>query len=49
VKYSSQLSYFPILRCFWHMEKNNSPVLNVSQTGNVFNSYSAWEDGTWDM
>ncbi len=49
VKYSSALSYFPIVRCFWHQEKGNKPILNVSQTGNVFNSELEWEKNTWDM
>lgn len=52
------VSRFPVIRCFWHIEdlesstsviKNNAKkVFNVSFTGNVFYSYSKWEDGTWD-
>ncbi len=49
VKYSSMLSYFPIVRCFWHQEKGNKPILNVSQNGNTFYSELEWEMNTWDM
>ncbi|MDD3118171.1 MAG: type II secretion system protein [Victivallales bacterium] len=49
VKYASTLSYFPIVRCFWHQEKKDKPVLNVSQNGNVFYSVTEWEKNTWDM
>ena len=52
------VSRFPVIRCFWHIDdledstsiiKNNAKkVFNVSFTGNVFYSYSKWEDGTWD-
>ncbi len=46
-KYSSFLSYFPTVRCFWHMKEGKKPVLNVSYNGNAFNSMMKWEDGTW--
>lgn len=46
-KYSSFLSYFPTIRCFWHMKDDKTPVLNVSYNGNAFNSFMKWEDGTW--
>lgn len=46
-KYSSFLSYFPTVRCFWHMKEDKRPVLNVSYNGNAFNSFMKWEDGTW--
>lgn len=36
-KYSSFLSHFPAIRCFWHMKDDNKPVLNVSYGGNTFN------------
>jgi len=48
-KFSSKLSYFPVVRCFWHLEKANQPVLNVSYNGNIFNSNLEWESGTWDL
>jgi len=48
-KFSSKLSYFPVVRCFWHLERANQPVLNVSYNGNVFNSNLEWESGTWDL
>ena len=47
MKYSSFLSHFPTIRCFWHMKDDNQPVLNVSYNGNAFNSMLKWEDGTW--
>ena len=46
-KYSSFLSHFPAIRCFWHMKDDNKPVLNVSYGGNTFNSLLQWELGTW--
>jgi len=46
-QYSSFLSNFPSVRCFWHMDKSNKPVLNASYTGNTFHSMMKWEDGTW--
>jgi len=48
-KFSSKLSYFPVLRCFWHIERANQPVVNVSYNGNTFYSNVEWESGTWDM
>ena len=42
-KYSSFLSHFPAIRCFWHMKDDNKPVLNVSYGGNTFKSLmSIW-------
>ncbi|MCI7643016.1 MAG: type II secretion system GspH family protein [Lentisphaeria bacterium] len=38
-------SQFPMVRCFWHMGKENQPVLNVSVEGSLFKSMMAWEDG----
>jgi prepilin-type N-terminal cleavage/methylation domain-containing protein len=47
-KYSSFLSNFPTIRCFWHMRNGESkPILNVSYNGNTFESKLKWEDGTW--
>lgn len=49
VKYSSILSFFPIVRCCWHGEdtKNYSPYLNVSYNGNCFYSDMEWEKAYW--
>ncbi|MBN2642420.1 MAG: type II secretion system protein [Victivallales bacterium] len=48
VKY--QLSYFPIIRCIWHVKENKyEPVLNLSVAGNVFKSNREWETGYWDF
>ncbi len=47
---------FPVLRCFWHINRlhkittignNEVPVLNVSYAGNFFLSKSEWEQGVW--
>ena len=46
-KYSSFLSYFPVVRCLWHVTDKQKPVLNVSYNGNTFNSMLQWENGTW--
>ncbi len=47
-RYSSFLSYFPVIRCLWHPKTGSTePVLNVSYNGNTFNSKLKWEDGTW--
>ncbi len=46
-RYSSFLSYFPTIRCFWHMKNDKQPVLNVSYNGNAFNSLMKWEEGSW--
>jgi len=46
-KYSSFLSNFPTIRCFWHLKGTDKPVLNVSYNGNAFNSMLMWENGTW--
>lgn len=43
------LSYFPILRCFWHLDKADRPCMNLSSSGNVFFSVLEWEQGYWDM
>lgn len=47
VNYQQWQSYFPLVRCFWHMLANNKPVLNVSIQGNVFRSNLEWETGVW--
>ncbi len=44
-KYST--SYFPTIRCFWHLTEADKPVYNVSVDGNIFNSLLEWETGTW--
>lgn len=45
---SSVLSYFPVLRCFWHLDiKTGKPIYNVSYTGNSFMSLPEWEKGVW--
>ncbi|MBS1369633.1 MAG: type II secretion system protein [Lentisphaeria bacterium] len=47
-KYSTFLSNFPVVRCFWHLKgSDDKPILNVSYNGNTFNSMLKWEDGTW--
>ena len=49
-RYSGLLTIFPIVRCFWHTsdnEKGDRPILNVSYSGNYFQSLKKWEDGTW--
>ncbi len=52
-------SLFPILRCFWHLNRIHEyspgnlipnsahPVLNISFDGNFFYSKGKWEDGVW--
>jgi prepilin-type N-terminal cleavage/methylation domain-containing protein len=49
VKYSAILSFFPVVRCCWHGEKqqNYSPYLNVSYNGNCFYSEMEWERAYW--
>lgn len=48
-KFSSMLSYFPTIRCFWHLEKANQPVMNISYNGNAFKSNVEWETNSWDL
>jgi len=47
---------FPVLRCFWHINRlekksvignDDLPVLNVSYAGNTFLSKAMWEQGVW--
>ena len=47
IRYSTILSFFPTLRCFWHLTDKNKPVQNVSYSGNTFFSPLKWEDGSW--
>ena len=49
IKYSSALSTFPVVRCSFHLNKptDNSPILNISYTGNTFYSFLEWETGSW--
>ncbi len=46
-KYQQWQSFFPLVRCFWHMPDNKKPALNVSIQGNVFRSNLEWETGVW--
>ena len=47
--YSKNLSFFPVVRCFWHLGKDNKPSINVSPAGNCFYSDLEWEKNTWKM
>lgn len=47
IKYSSILSFFPTVRCSWHMADKDKPVFNVSISGNTFYSRAMWEQGSW--
>lgn len=47
IKYSSALSTFPIIRCYWHQDRGQQPILNLSYNGNTFYSFLEWERGTW--
>ena len=49
IKYSGVLSTFPVVRCSFHLNKptDNSPILNISYSGNTFYSFLEWETGTW--
>ncbi len=50
LRYSSNLSFFPTARCFWHIvdkQDKEKPVQNVSFGGNVFFSLRTWEQGSW--
>ncbi|NLZ59808.1 MAG: type II secretion system protein [Lentisphaerae bacterium] len=46
---------FPVIRCFWHYQKNKGeefgansrPILNIAYAGNFFMSTSEWERGYW--
>ncbi len=49
IPYSKKLSYFPVVRCFWHLGKDNKPSINVSPAGNCFYSNLEWEKDTWKM
>lgn len=47
-RFKSDLSYFPSVRCYWHLEgsgDNQKPMLNLSLTGNTFKSLMEWERG----
>ncbi len=48
-RYSSIEYLFPTVRCSWHMENGDKPVLNVSFQGNAFNSLAMWEKGAWTL
>lgn len=49
IKYSTILSFFPIVRCSWHTSDRDKdkPVFNVSYSGNTFYSRAMWEQGAW--
>jgi prepilin-type N-terminal cleavage/methylation domain-containing protein len=47
VRFSNLLSFFPVIRCCWHAERENSPYLNISYNGNCFYSDIEWEKGYW--
>ena len=47
IKYSTILSFFPTVRCSWHMADKDKPVFNVSISGNTFYSRAMWEQGSW--
>ncbi len=47
IRYLTILSFFPTLRCFWHLTDSNQPVQNLSYNGNTFYSPLKWEDGSW--
>jgi len=45
--FSKALSFFPVLRCGWHMDNQEQPYLNVSLSGNCFYSSMEWEKAVW--
>jgi prepilin-type N-terminal cleavage/methylation domain-containing protein len=49
IPYTKKLSFFPVVRCFWHLGKDNKPSINVSPAGNCFYSDLEWEKATWKM
>lgn len=40
----SYMTKMPLIRCFWHADEDLEPILNVSSTGNVFESKTDWQD-----
>ncbi len=47
-RFKNDLSYFPTVRCYWHLEaanNNERPMLNLSVNGNTFRSLIEWEKG----
>lgn len=51
VKYSGNLSMFPMIRCCWHGSPTRdwAPFLNLSPLGNCFWSLMEWEQDTWPL
>ena len=51
IKYAGALTTFPVLRCCFHLDKPNanSPILNLSYSGNIFYSFLEWETGAWTL
>jgi DNA-binding Lrp family transcriptional regulator len=51
IKYAGTLSTFPVLRCCFHLDNPNAntPILNLSYSGNIFYSFLEWETGAWTL
>lgn len=49
IPYRKTISFFPVVRCFWHLGKDGKPSINVSPAGNCFYSDLEWEKGTWKL